>query len=367
MLAIYQTEEEAAAQFERAIEVLRDPEAAFNAEMIYSFSDLASARLETFRSVWADLAVERRRDLIKRLIESAETNFELNFSAIINPALDDADSQVRQAAIEGVLEDCPPRIVERLITLAQSDTFSAVRATAAQALGQHVLRGELGKLPDALTDHLQDALLTIYRDFDEDTDVRRRALEAVANCGCKGVDDLIREAYVVDELPMRASAVFAMGRTCDDAWRPEIMEELSSEYDEMRYEAARAAGEIELKSALPRLAELAYEGDIEIQEMAIWALGEIGGQAVNKVLENLAELAESTDDSELAEAVSDAQAAALLAGEEMLPLFDLGDLDDALDDDLDDDLLSLEALANDDLDDDDEYDLDDADMDYDDF
>lgn len=352
MLAIHQTDEEAAAHFERAIAILRDTKAPFTAEMIYSLSDLAGARLDTFRSVWNALVVERRRGLIKRLVETAETNFELDFSTIINPALEDTDSEVRQAAIEGVLEDCPPRIVERLMVIAQTDPFSEVRAVAAQALGRQVLRGELGKLPELLNTRLQDAMLALYNNLDEDTDVRRRALEAVANCTRNGIDDLIREAYVADELLMRVSAVFAMGRTCDDVWLPEIVEELSSEYAELRYEAARAAGELELKPALQRLAELAYEDDIEIQEMAIWALGEIGGKAANQVLASLAELAEATDDLELAEAVSEAQAAALLVGEDALPLFDFSDLDDELDADLDDDdLLSLDALAEDEEDD----------------
>jgi HEAT repeat protein len=352
MLAIHQTEEEAAAQFERAVANLRDPDAAFTAETIYSLSDLAAARLEAFRSVWGDMSVERRRSLIKRLVESAEMNFELDFSAIIHPALDDADSVVRQAAIEGVLEDCPARIVERLMAIAGSDPFSAVRAGAARALGRHVLRGELGKLPPALTTRLQDGMLNLYRDLNEEPDVRRRALEAAANCTREGIEDLIREAYVADELPMRVSAVFAMGRTCDDVWLPEIMDELSSANPELRYEAARAAGELELKPTLRRLAELAYEDDIEIQEMAIWALGEIGGKAANQVLTNLAALAESTDDPELAAAVSDAQAAALLVGEDALPLFDFSGFED-------DDLLSLDALAD--------AEDDDADLDGDDY
>jgi hypothetical protein len=134
----------------------------------------------------------------------------------------------------------------------------------------------------------------------------------------------------------------------------------------MRYEAARAAGELELKPALQRLAELAYEDDIEIQEMAIWALGEIGGKAANQVLSSLAELAEVTDDSELADAVAEAQAAAVLAGEDVLPLFEFNEADYDLDDDLDDlddgDLLSLEAL----IDEEDDDDLDDGDYDLDD-
>lgn len=367
MLAIHQTEQDAAAQFERAMEQLRDAEASFSAETIYSLSDLSGERLMTFQQVWGSMAVGRRRDLIKRLVETAETNFELDFSAVISLGLADADSDIRLVAVEGVLEESAPRMIEQVMGIATSDPFSAVRAVAARALGQFVLQGELGKLPAALNTRLQDTVLALHNDLDEDPDVRRRALEAIANCGRDGVEDLIREAYEADELTMRVSAVFAMGRTCDDMWQPQIIDELSSDYPELRYEAARAAGELELKPALQRLAELAYEDDIEIQEMAIWALGEIGGKAANQVLTNLAALAESTDDTELSDAVADAQAAALLAGDDTLPLFDFSDLDDDLDDDDLDEILSLEALADDEDDEDDEDDDDAAYEEFDDF
>lgn len=368
MLAIHQTEQEAAAQFERAMDELRDSSASFSAETIYSLSDLSGKRLATFRQVWAELGDERRRDLVKRLVETTETNFELDFRAIINSALNDTDAEIRRMAVEGVLEDSAPSVIERVIKLATSDPFSAVRAAAVRALGQFVLRGELGKLPGALNKRLQDAVLARHYDLNEDPDVRRRALESIANCGREGVEDLIREAYVADELRMRVSAVFAMGRTCDDMWQPQVLDELSSEHPEMRYEAARAAGELELKPALRRLAELAYEDDIEIQEMAIWALGEIGGNKADQVLASLAALAEETDDVELAEAVADAQAAALLAAEDVAPLFDFSDLDGDLDEgillDDADAFVSLETLVDDEDDEDDETDAVYDDFDY---
>ena len=108
-------------------------------------------------------------------------------------------------------------------------------------------------------------------------------------------------------------------------WTPQIIAELSSDYSEMRYEAARAAGELELRPALPRLAELAYDEDREIQEMAIWALGEIGGKEAARVLSHLEELADSTEDDELADAVAEAQSAAALSGSELVPLFDFSE------------------------------------------
>jgi len=348
-----------AAKFQRTLTLLRNPAASFTAEAIYSLSDLDGERLDAFQAVWSELPVERRRDLILRLVETAETNFELDFSAIIIPALRDPDSEVRIAAIEGILEDSPHSVIECLMQIALEDPYSEVRAGAVKALGPFVLQGELGKLPPALNLRLQDMLLALYRNLDEDLDVRRRALEAIGNCGREGVSDLIREAYYADELPMRVSAVFAMGRTCDDVWKPQILEELSSDYPEIRYEAARAAGELELRQALPRLAELAHEDDREIQEMAIWALGEIGGKTAQKVLRELAALADASDDDDLADTIAEAQAVASLSGTDSLPLFDFSDyeeefVEDGLEDE-DDDLESLYAV------DDDEDDADDLD------
>ena len=84
------------ARFEKAMDNLRDGDAPFAAETIYSLSDLAGERLETFFAVWSGLPAERRRGLIARLVETAETNFELDFSAIVFPALEDRDEQIRK-------------------------------------------------------------------------------------------------------------------------------------------------------------------------------------------------------------------------------------------------------------------------------
>ena len=323
-------------RFHRALDVLRDPDAPFAAEAIYSLSDLDGEHLQSFRALWSQLPAQRRRDLIMRLVDTAETNFELDFSTIIHPALEDTDDEVRKTAVEGILEDSPPRIIERVMGIAQNDPIAEVRAAAAATLGQFVLLGELGKLPSHLNLRLQDTVLALHNNLNEDIDVRRRALEAIANCGREGVLDLIREAYYHDELPMRVSAVFAMGRSCDEVWEPQILDELTSEYPAMRYEAARAAGELELRRALPRLADLAYEGDREIQEIAIWAMGEIGGSAADHLLNELAALADETGDDELSDTVEEAQSAASLVGDDILPLFDFSDYD--LDVDEDDEL-----------------------------
>ncbi|HML22532.1 MAG TPA: HEAT repeat domain-containing protein [Aggregatilinea sp.] len=346
------TKQNTTSKFERTLTLLHDPQASFAAEAIYSLSDLAGAEWDAFRATWPDLPVERRRDLVLRLVETAETNFELDFSAVIHLALEDPDPEVRRNAVEGVLEDAAMNTIERVMRMALHDPFSDVRAAAVRTLGLFVLQGELGKLPDYFNTRLQDTVLALYNDLDEDFDVRRRALEAISNCGLEGVQDMIYEAYQSDELPMRVSAIYAMGRSCDDMWSAQILDELSSDEPELRYEAARAAGELELQKALPRLVELAYEDDREIQEAAIWSLGEIGGSTARKVLTELAALADDVGDEELADAIAESLSMASLAGQEMLPLFDFGDYDDEDDEDDDD----LDLLRGDDYDEDDEDD-----------
>ncbi len=346
----------AQAKFQRALEELRQPDVPLTSASVYSLSDLDGDNRIAFQDVWDELPVERRRGLINLLVETAEMNFELDFSVIIFPALDDPDFEVRLSAIDGILEDSPRCVIERLMQIAEEDPYTDVRAAAVESLGQFVLQGELGKLPEPLNTRLQELVLALYRDPQEDLDVRRRALEAIGNCSRDGVLALIRQAYNADELMMRVSAVFAMGRTCDDVWQPQIMEELSSDHPEMRYEAARAAGELELRPALPRLAELAYDDDRQIQEMSIWSLGEIGGKVATKVLNDLAKVAENSNDEALAEAVAEAQANASLSGD-VLPLFDFPEYDDEaaeddvdllLDDDEIDDLYDLEDIEGDD-------------------
>jgi HEAT repeat protein len=83
---------------------------------------------------------------------------------------------------------------------------------------------------------------------------------------------------------MRISAVFGMGRSADMRWANIVIAELFSVNPEMRYEAARACGELQLREAVPELEELADDIDREVQEAALWALGQIGGDEARKIL-----------------------------------------------------------------------------------
>lgn len=293
-----------------------EAEEGMNSVVYYGLSGLPEANVSQFTTVWDSLSPEYRRRVIRDLADVGETNFDLDYRTIGWLALLDADAEVREAAIDLLWEDDTVSLMDRLIQTALSDESVSVRAAAASALGRFILLGEIGDLPDRETARAQDAAIRLLTDLTEDIDVRRRALEAIANSSHEIVVGAIREAHSSPDQRMRISSIFAMGRTCDEQWNDDVLQALESDDLEMRYEAARAAGELGLESALSQLRSLAFDADREIKEAAIWSLGEIGGNEAVRVLQLLAQDAENNDDEELLEAIEDALGNAKLGGDQ---------------------------------------------------
>ncbi len=310
-------------------------EGALSATIYYGLSDLGPAEVDRLKTVWDRLSVDYRRKVMQELADASEANFELDYEAVGYLGLDDDDAGVRAAAIDTLWSDESPVLLERLLKLAQWDESGSVRAAAVSALGRFILLGEYEEIPQADSVRAQDVAVNLLTDEQEDVEVRRRALEAIANSSHEIVPEAIEEAYHGDDRLMRVSAIFAMGRTCDDRWRDTVLREMSSADPELRYEAARAAGEIGLSDAVPLLGRLALENDRETQEAAIWSLGEIGGREAMRILSALAERAQEADDDVLIEAVDDAIATASMAGDDLD--FDLFDFDLDADDEDDED------------------------------
>jgi len=253
----------------------------------FVLDDLAPDTLGTVRAIWSETPLARRHKVIQALLELAEDNVEVDFRAFFRLALDDPDDRVRFMAVEGLWEDEEPRLIPRLVDLLQHDPAEGVRAAAATSLARFVFLGEMEYLrPDKVT-QLHAALLDVIRNPDETVGVRRRALEALSFADRGEVPGLIAAAYRDPDASMRLSAVFAMGRTCDPAWTETVIAELSSPSPAMRFEAARACGEIEAEDAVPALVRCLEDRDREVREMVIWALSEIGGKAARHALRRL--------------------------------------------------------------------------------
>lgn len=275
--------------------------------VVYGLSDLTGEELTTVVPIWNSLSADVKQRVLSALNEAGETLFELSFREIAMLSLLDESSLVRAKAIDLLWTDESAETMQKLMRLAESDSDARVRSRALESLGRFILLGEYGDIPADLAAEAQALTCAIHQDASEPVEIRRRSLEALANSSHSAVEPLIRAAYADGNHELRIGALFAMGRTCSKIWRDELLAELESGNDEYVYEAIRACGHIQLADSVQRISEYALNEDQEIQLMAIWTLGEIGGRHAFEVLTRLDE--NETDD-EVAAVIDEALDAA---------------------------------------------------------
>jgi len=302
--------------FEEALLQLATEGATISSFALYALSAPNSAEVQLFRDQWPTVPLGRRREMVALLMESAEANFELDFNALFRVMMEDEDAEVRTLSIEGLWEDEGITLIAPLVRTLRRDAAISARAAAASSLGRFVLLAELEELDERYAKLVRDALLEAIHNDDEHLEVRRRAVESIAYLGEECVREIIAVAYEEPDESMRISAVFAMGRSGDTVWSNIVQDELSSVNPAMRYEAARACGELEVKEAVSPLIRLVSDPDREVQFAAIAALGQIGGQRARRILERCCR---SGDD--VIQLVAEDALAELELGEQPLDLF----------------------------------------------
>lgn len=238
---------------------------------------------------WGDIPTSRRLMIIRAVTGMAEDNIEMEFTGLLCAALEDDDAPVRASAAAGLWETGDRTVIPPLAGMLENDESHEARAAAASALGHFAELAEAGKLIDRDAMTVRRALLGALEDEDEETAVRRRALEAIAPVRHPDVPGWIRWAYQSGEALLRQSAVYAMGRTCDPAWLPVIVAEFGSTVPAMRFEAANASRELADAKTLPYLHELTSDDDPQVALAAVQAIGGIGGTAARKLLKHYVE------------------------------------------------------------------------------
>jgi len=252
---------------------------------LYALSSLPAEEAARVAEVWHDLPTDLRIELINALVEIAEADFEALFGAVYRVGIEDQEPAVRARAIEGLWEDRDVRLVPVLADRLREDESARVRAAAATSLGRFILLGELEKIRPAPRTEAYECLMAACQRESEPLEVRRRAMESLAYTENETIVEMIETAYQSPHEEERISAVFAMGRSANPRWAVEVRRELISPNPAMRYEAARASGELQLNECVPDLEELSEDVDREVQEAAIWALGQIGGDKARAILE----------------------------------------------------------------------------------
>jgi HEAT repeat protein len=273
-------------RFEELLQSIGRTDGLLNVRHLYALSEMTQEQVAMFQDEWLAMDRERRRVVVRKLVELTEASFEVNFDPIFLLAMGDEDSEVRAAAIGGLWEYAGHSLIAPLVYLLHADEAAIVRAAAATALGQYVLLGELEAMDRASSKMAEEALCKTIDQEGETLEVRRRAVESIAFSSQSDVQNIIRAAYHSDDEAMQASSLCAMGRSADPGWGQVLSMELDNPNPELRFEAARACGELELTNVVPQLGHLVFnDPDREVQQAAVWALGSIGGRSARDILE----------------------------------------------------------------------------------
>lgn len=277
--------------------------AIISTEVLYGLSDITPEQTHQIATVWEELPVTYKHKLLQALTEASEADFELGYQEVATLGLRDASSLVRSAAIDLSWEDESSDFMRYLLSVVRQDESADVRARAFVGLGKFMLLGEYEEIPESLALEAQNLAIEVHNNSKQPLEVRRRALEALSNSSHPTKDKLIRDAYHSPEHLLKVSSLFAMGRTCDDKWQEILLDELDSSDNEIVYEAVRACGEIQIEESVQTLGELILGDDREIQVMAIWSLGEIGGK---QAMDILSSLQDSIEDEAFLEIIDEA-------------------------------------------------------------
>lgn len=311
--------------FEKLLEALLDPGTPFNPRYLHRLSDLEGSELTSLQAVWPQVPLWRRQALLEDIEDLSAEDMLLSFVSLGSFAVQDSDPKVRLLAVRTLWEYEEKSLAALFLDLLKEDPDADVRAAAAGALGRFVYAGELEEIPSEALCRIEDALIGLV-DSAEAPQIRRSALESLGFSSRDEVPPFIESAFASKEKEWVASALFAMGRSANRRWEPQVMQMLESNLPLLRSEAARAAGELEIQEAVPYLVDLLDDPDETTRLASIWSLSQIGGEGIRQIFERLYEEAEDDQEIELLESALDNLA--FNEGMQFMPLFDFPEDDD---------------------------------------
>lgn len=292
--------------FNQVLTALLDNSRPFSPRFLHSFSDISLEDLNSLKKIWGQVETGRRTSLLSDLESLLEADTLLNFEDFSRFTLTDENEKVRSNAIRLLWESEDPHLVPLLIHLLQHDPSELVKSAAATGLGKFVYLGELDEIPRNLLVEIEAALIAALKSSIS-REIQRKALESLGYSGRVEVKEFIHNAYQEKDPRWISSALFAMGRSADRAWEQQVIEMIDHHDDEVRAEAIRAAGELELVSLRDALIQKATDDEEtwDVRMAAIWSLSQLGGEDAREALEDLLEKAEDDEEAEIVEEALD--------------------------------------------------------------
>ncbi|MFP4322417.1 MAG: HEAT repeat domain-containing protein [Anaerolineales bacterium] len=274
--------------------------------IIFGFSGMRPDDVALVGPVWRELPEEQRVIIMERLAEQSEADYMVDYEVLARMAYTDPVPAVRVAALNANWADESLDNMQQTATIAHDDPAYSVRAAAFTQVSKYLYLAEIGELDQDEVEMAKGVALQHATDAQEHEDVRRLALEALAHTSHPQVAGLIENASATDDPAEQASALRAMGHTCDERWNDEVLDGLNHAAPEVSLAAIFAAGNIGLEDAVEPLQGYIHAPEEEHRYIAVWALGEIGSEDALRTLADLLDEAAESDDDEWLEAIEEA-------------------------------------------------------------
>ncbi len=180
--------------------------------------------------------------------------------AALTAALKDSDRDVREAALNALVQLRDPNIFEPLVQ-ALSDESPDVREKAAFGLGQMHDKRAVAPLTNALKD--------------ASADVREQAVFALGQLRDPAAFDGIVAALRDSNADVREQAVFALGQLRDRRALEALISALKDTAPDVREQAAFALGQLRDRAAVEALVIALKDSAADVREQAAFALGQM--------------------------------------------------------------------------------------------
>jgi HEAT repeat protein len=282
------------------IEELLDEDVPINPKYLNKLSDIGGDELARFEQAWHRLSDWRRQALLENLEQLYDSDTLVSFENICRIALNDPHPQVRFVALRCLDEYDVKDLVYEFIRIVENEEDEELRALAASNLGKYVYHGELEELSLIKLEKIEKCLLGILQGGGT-TLIQCQALESLGYSSNQEVATFIHQALDSNDPLWMVSALIAIGRSYDPEWEKDVMSLLTHHSMDIRTEAIRAAGELELHSAKQDLIDYLDDEDSEIRIAAVWALSKIGGMDLQGIFQNMIETSSIEEEVEIIE------------------------------------------------------------------
>ena len=292
--------------FTQIVAELGDDSKPFPPKYLHRFSDLERNDLALLKKAWNSVSEKRKVNLLQDLEELSDAETLVCFDDVARIGLHDASPSVRAISASLLWESEDVTLIPIFLGMMEKDNDAYARAAGAAALGRFVLIGEIEELSPEQHQHVEDSLLLVCTGKDVPV-VRQRALESLGYSERPEVPILIEKALESRERAWICCGLFAISRSLDSRWEKQVLKFMDSPDDDVRFEAFRAAGELELEAARQPLLEKLDSGEEEGENRLaiIWSLSQIGGEDVQEAFEKSLEDCEDEEEAEYIEEALD--------------------------------------------------------------